>query len=486
MTNEAPKGLRAGMERIYKSDPVVDPEFFEGVGKAQEWRKMLFGLAFFHCYVQQRRLYGPIGWNIPYEFNENDLRITVRQLAMFLDEYEEPPFETLRYTAGECNYGGKVTDGHDRRTLNTILAGVYTPGILGESFPLSPSGRYCVPKHGDHQTYLDYIRALPLLAAPEVFGLHDNANITKDLKDTNELLDSFLLTQAGDAGGGGKTMDQVIGEITEDLLARCPPNFDLEVANAKYPVTYLDSMNTVLCQELGRVNQLLDVIRVSLTNVGKAVKGLVVMSGELDLVAQSMFLGRVPEMWLGKSFPSLKPLSSYVREVIDRVSFFKEWVDAGPPVVFWISGFFFTQAFMTGAKQNFARKYKIPIDQIDFDFEVMDVEGQADEKPEDGVYTNGLFLEGARWCYDKHVLAESAPKVLFTPVPTIWMVPKVTTDFKKFQHYVCPLYKTSARRGVLSTTGHSTNFVMDIRLPVDLPADHWIKRGVAMLTSLDD
>lgn len=135
------------------------------------------------------------------------------------------------------------------------------------------------------------------------------------------------------------------------------------------------------------------------------------MSSDLDLVARSLFDGKVPSLWLKKSFPSLKPLGAYIKEVLERMAFFQSWVDKGAPTVFWISGFFFTQAFLTGAKQNFARKFKIPIDQIDFDYEVMDMEGDCSEPPPDGVYCQGLYLEGARWNYSTHVLDESEPKV---------------------------------------------------------------------------
>uniref|UniRef100_A0A7S2IDU1 Dynein heavy chain C-terminal domain-containing protein n=1 Tax=Alexandrium andersonii TaxID=327968 RepID=A0A7S2IDU1_9DINO len=102
----------------------------------------------------------------------------------------------------------------------------------------------------------------------------------------------------------------------------------------------------------------------------------------------------------------------------------------------------------------------------------------------------GLFMDGARWDAAEGAIAESMPKVLFSDIPHIHMTPcessKDTTD--KRAVYASPIYKTSERKGVLSTTGHSTNFVMTILLPISKQHNekHWIKRGVACLTQLDD
>jgi len=127
-------------------------------------------------------------------------------------------------------------------------------------------------------------------------------------------------------------------------------------------------MNTVLTQELDRFNGLIRTVIGSLNNLKKAIKGEVLLSAELEAALNSLKDGAVPAMWIKKSFPSLKPLGGYIKDLLDRLQWFQEWTDKGIPPVMWITRFFFTQGFLTGAKQNYARKYNIAIDLLDYDF----------------------------------------------------------------------------------------------------------------------
>jgi len=491
MVNEPAKGLRANMIQSLLSDPISDASFFEGCPKKQEWRKLIFGLVFFHAVIQERRAFGPIGWNIPYEFNESDLRISAQQLHMYLGEYDVIPFSALVYLTAQCNYGGRVTENYDRRTLLTILEEIYCKEIVTDGYKLSPSGSIKPLPSGrsDHQDMLSYVRGLPPTAHPEIFGMHANADISKDKKEMNELVSALLLTQSessSSGGGGSGGRDDVVREQCAGIMGRIPGLFDVELVERRHPLSYQESMNTVLKQELIRYNRLLTVMRASLKSLEAAMRGEVVLSLDLDEMATQMYNNQIPTKWKKKSYPSLKPLAPYVTDFEARMDFFTTWAETGMPHVFWLSGIYFTHALLTGSLQNYARKKQIPIDLVVFDFEML---GTSEEKevlkaPVDGIYVRGLYLEGARWNMEAADLDEALPKVLYSLGPVMWFKPCHKDEMTRFPHYQCPMYRTAERRGTLATTGHSTNFVMRVLVPSSKPEKHWIKRGVAILTSL--
>lgn len=106
-------------------------------------------------------------------------------------------------------------------------------------------------------------------------------------------------------------------------------------------------------------------------------------------------------------------------------------------------------------------------------------------KPEDGVLVHGLFLDAARWDYETMQLTDPYPGEMNPVLPAMLLNPTTETPSVKGK-YVCPLYKTSIRAGVLSTTGHSTNFVVPVLLTTDRDESVWIIKGTALLTQVTD
>jgi dynein heavy chain len=263
-------------------------------------------------------------------------------------------------------------------------------------------------------------------------------------------------------------------------------------------------MNTVLVQEAERYNKLLFVVHQSLMELQRALKGLVILSAELEAMGNAMYDQRVPTLWTSAAYPSLKPLVSWFKDLLQRLDFISTWIDKGAPGSYWISGFFFPQGFLTAIIQNYARKYQYPIDTVTFSF-VMCPEAleELTSKPSDGSYIYGLFLEGARWDRSQSSLVDPKPKELFSPMPVIHMLPQKNRPMPSSGIYRCPVYKILTRTGTLSTTGHSTNFVTWIEIPSSqntvfrsslvsetnaqiklCDQDYWIKAGVACFCAL--
>jgi dynein heavy chain len=215
----------------------------------------------------------------------------------------------------------------------------------------------------------------------------------------------------------------LIKGIAEGMIQRLPNKSDFfayglpwlvpDVAEV-YPTDYNESMNTVLTQELLRYNGVIVNVRATLLQLIKAVKGVVVMSTDLELMSKSFLNGTVPALWSARCYPSLKPLGAFYDDFIRRLTFLQTWINEGSPPVFWLPGFFFTQSFLTGTLQNYARKYKLAIDTLGWDFEVKrEAREDLPTRAEDGCYIDGLFFDGAGWSKEHHVLAEQDPKVLF-------------------------------------------------------------------------
>ena len=207
MTTEPPRGIKANLKRSYTNLITEDTYVSCMSGKTNNqaaFNKLLFGLCFFHATVQERRKFGPLGWNIRYEFNDSDLDTSIKMLRNFLLESTDAiPWDAMRYMTGQINYGGRVTDDWDRTLLLHILNRFYNPRVVprartdsddededdygdddaegearqGEDYLLNASGVYKIFDHKMLSEVPTYIETLPPTEEPEIFGLHPNANI---------------------------------------------------------------------------------------------------------------------------------------------------------------------------------------------------------------------------------------------------------------------------------------------------------------------
>ena len=191
--------------------------------------------------------------------------------------------------------------------------------------------------------------------------------------------------KAAAVAAGAGAFSAALLALIADVLARVPKPFNVDAIAERYPTRHDECLNTVLVQELLRYNRLLNVLRSTMGSLQDAVQGLAVMTGPLETMQAALQQNRVPAQvgggwghsgfpaaamashrpsclpasplvpacvqWHSAGYPSLKPLGSWVADLVQRIAFFQAWVDGGAPPVFWVSGFFFTQAFLTGLLQ---------------------------------------------------------------------------------------------------------------------------------------
>eukprot|EP01028_Stygiella_incarcerata_P003072 TRINITY_DN1583_c0_g3_i1.p1 TRINITY_DN1583_c0_g3~~TRINITY_DN1583_c0_g3_i1.p1 ORF type:complete len:4602 (-),score=1271.77 TRINITY_DN1583_c0_g3_i1:125-13930(-) len=486
VVTEPPNGLKLNMRSTYSR--ITEEQLEECPHGA--FRPLVYVLTFFHAVVQERRKYGKIGWNVPYDFNESDFRVSLLLLGTYLEKaftYGDPvPWESLRYLVGEAMYGGRVTDSFDRRVLVTYLD-EYMGDFLFDTFQpfhffMTDKVDYCLPENAGTEklprdTYALEIEKMSLVNSPEVFGLHANAEIGYLTNAAKGLwLDLIEMQPRASGSSGGISREEYIGQVATSIQEKLPEDFDRQLIAKRIGVP--SPTQVVLLQELERWNNLVAVLRDSLRDLKRALVGEFAMSAELDELAFALFNGQLPPMWRRLAPATEKNLASWLVHFQLRHEQYKDWVDNGDPAVMWLSGLHIPESYLTALVQTTCRRYLWPLDRSTLYTRVLtETDPSAIKEPLlDGCYVNGLYLEGAGWDRERACLLRQDPKVLVEPLPIMQIIPIEANKLKLQNTLRTPVYVTQDRR-----TAAGVGLVFEADLFTEEHPSHWVLQGVALV-----
>ncbi|KAG5316465.1 DYH2 protein, partial [Acromyrmex insinuator] len=480
ITTEPPKGLKANMKRLYS---LITETQFDLCQEKSKYKKLLFTLIFFHSILLERKKFQQLGWNVVYSFNDSDFEISENLLQIYLDKYPVTPWESLKYLiAGVC-YGGHVIDEWDRRLLMTYIQQYFTENVLTTSYyRLSSLTTYYVPRDGSLESYRDFIAILPNIDRPEAFGQHPNADITSLIMEARNMFQTLISLQIQTVSSEmEEDKEKKVIQLASDILSKIPKTINYE-RTKKLIESHKTPLNVVLLQEIERYNELLIKTCDSLKELQRGIKGLVLMSQELEEIYTCIYNGRVPSLWL-TTYPSLKLLGAWTRDLINRVEHFANWArTTHPPLLFWLAAYTFPTGFLTAVLQTSARLWNVSIDSLSWEFTVFSMdESTIIEPPVEGVYIRSIFLEGAGWDEENSILIEPAPMQLIYNMPVIHFQPVQQVKKKVKEFYSCPCYYYPQR----SDDQMRSAFVIAVDLKAGTQgSDFWVKRGTALLLSL--
>lgn len=179
--------------------------------------------------------------------------------------------------------------------------------------------------------------------------MHGNANLTFTTNESLGLMSALLSLQPRSSGGGagGKTSDDVVIELATLFEGKCPQALlDEEAGPTTFviqPNGLMTSLAICLSQEMIKFNRLIGIMNNSLADIKRAIRGMIVMSSDLDSMYTSFMNNQLPSIWERVSFASLKTLGSWVQDLIFRVAFMRKWLMLGQPATFPLPVFFFPQ-----------------------------------------------------------------------------------------------------------------------------------------------
>jgi len=534
VTVEPPSGLRAGILRSFSV--IVDQDRLDRIETSQ-WRSLVYALCFLHSIVQERRKFGPLGFCVPYEFNDGDLNACLTFLERHLLN-GALSWPTLQYMVSEVQYGGKITDSFDRKVFKNYCELWLSAETCKPGFKFSPGTTlqrirddfaYDLPTGEAFEEFISHVSTFPSVDSPEIFGLHPNADLAYRGQEVNYLLGTLIEMQPKHTSSSPKashsppvTTNTTSNRRTSEAKRKIPPRpprtrEDIvaercaEALGALPSVTYIEDeyvrnldlnlpVNIFLVQEIQRFQAVIDLVRAHLDLILHASRGEVVITQDLNEAMNRLFDARVPQNWLrspsGDEISWLAPtLGIWLAGLRKRDDQLRPWLanSRQRPKTYWLPGFFNPAGFLTAVQQEVTRARaddRWALDSVALDVQVSEFDRieQVKAPPAEGVYIYGLSLDGAHWDSKHATLKESEPKALFCAMPLLFVTaisskaPKQSGGAMKGQptnsasslFYDCPVYRYKLRT--------DRYYIFSVPLAtIQQPARHWTLRGVAML-----
>ncbi|XP_012233843.2 dynein axonemal heavy chain 7-like [Linepithema humile] len=482
-----PLRLKQGLLRAYRSEPIRSKEFFEGCpGRDKEFSKLLYGLCFFHGIVRQRRHFGPQGWNMPYDFDHMDFEMSIRQLQNLINA-ENLSFDTLLYLVGECNYGGKIIDNIDRKCLRYLLRCFCNARVIDSgNYSFSDCAEHAVPQRCEYRDIIIHINDMQLDASPEAFATDENALVRKDTAVAEEFLKSISRLDQIGSPSDDVAQDKILQAI-DKITDKLPALFNINEIQEKHPLTSRDPLNAILIYEAELINRILIIITESLNNLKSALNGEIVLTDSLEDFAKEIYKNKIPRVWKTIDVGIVTEyLPNYISLFLKRVNYVQSWHDSGLPRIVRFDALSCCKRFLLAALLMFSRCRNVPVEQITLNLKVKKCDSTSSEESVDTYYIHGLYLSGARWDTQRHVLIESLTNVFWHDMPPICLT--FSTEEKAVDNiYECPVYISSMRYHEVhtDTNRNKRNFITSVSLETDKSHEHWIKRGTALFCQVD-
>jgi len=353
---EQPQGVKANLHQAFVSG-VIQNSMYNDEDAGEDFRKLVFNLCLFNAVILERKKYGSLGWNIPYEFTNSDLEVCIQVLHQLMTEYVSIPWKALLHLAGEVMYGGRVTDKWDQRNLSSILSKFFNSDAIKPDHKFTSTEPYHQSDDLSIEESLSYISSLPNLDTPELFGMHQNADKTYH-EHTGKQMIEFLTSfnPSYDSSTSPKNNDNIVidflvnvqkslpshidgpafmdhhAEILHGSLqgSERPPSVLVEkgyVQSKSTEVKQCTPMENVIRHEIRAFNNLLSIIHQTGHTLALCLQGDEIMNSNTEAMYQSILDNKLPEPWKIASYNTNKPLAHWVENLQSRIQFMKYWVE---------------------------------------------------------------------------------------------------------------------------------------------------------------